>query len=608
MKKMKRKTIHNALPIVAAAYGEKFGVKVVVSGDDAYTDGKTVTIPRLPEDYPNMDPLWGFLAHECAHVRFTDFGVRRGTGLRSHLSNILEDLRIEQEMIREYPGTRQTLSSTAQFMAESKRFHMYQGGEHPGHVLAGYCLYWCRSQVLDQESITPFYESAVVALKNTFPKGVVVRINTLLRKAPSLQSTTEVLELTDEILKMLEEEQEKQDQNQKDDQDNQQGSSDDDSDNQDGDDDSQGSSSGASSDQDGDQDDDGSEAGTGQDKESSDDQDGSEQQSNAEEGQGDCGGDLQGGQSSEADSDDQDDASAISRALQATDEDLPQDTFEALKEELGKSAVSEESSGYTTVRQAIQAVKQDGTELSNTVKSTTAKIRAQLYGLVQASQRTGSRTKRSGKQLETRHLHRVLTGDTRVYRQSTDKQSPNTAVHIMVDMSSSMGYYQATDKNGNSKPFEDVAREAALALALALEPIPGVNPAVTYFCDDESTPVYSVVKHGERVAPNAGRFMLRPSGCTPMAEAIWYGAYELRKTREERKMMIVITDGEPNYDGPTKAVIELCENSGYDIVGIGIATTAVASLFKKHIIINDATDLQRTLFKLLEGALAPSVA
>jgi cobaltochelatase CobT len=40
-------TLSNALPIVAAAYGRKFGVPVQVGGDTAGTDGKTLPI-RLP--------------------------------------------------------------------------------------------------------------------------------------------------------------------------------------------------------------------------------------------------------------------------------------------------------------------------------------------------------------------------------------------------------------------------------------------------------------------------------------------------------------------------------------------------------------------------------
>ncbi len=59
----------------------------------------------------------------------------------------------------------------------------------------------------------------------------------------------------------------------------------------------------------------------------------------------------------------------------------------------------------------------------------------------------------------------VVTGDTR--SSSPAKKRPNTAVHILVDMSSSMAY-----KAANGKERQDIAREASLAISMALEAIP----------------------------------------------------------------------------------------------------------------------------------------
>jgi nitric oxide reductase activation protein len=96
---------------------------------------------------------------------------------------------------------------------------------------------------------------------------------------------------------------------------------------------------------------------------------------------------------------------------------------------------------------------------------------------------------------------------------------------------------------------------------------------------------------------------VKPSGGTPMAEAIWYAAYELSKTREDRKMLIVLTDGEPNSSQATE-VIDLCERSGIDVIGIGIRKlNAPATLFSRSICIDAVEDLQKTLFKLMEKSL-----
>ena len=68
-------SLRNALPIVAAALGRKFGVEVGVGGHDACTDGKRIQIPDVPDDPASRDLAWGYLAHEAAHVRYTDFTV-----------------------------------------------------------------------------------------------------------------------------------------------------------------------------------------------------------------------------------------------------------------------------------------------------------------------------------------------------------------------------------------------------------------------------------------------------------------------------------------------------------------------------------------------------
>ncbi|MFC6674307.1 VWA domain-containing protein [Marinobacterium aestuariivivens] len=293
--------------------------------------------------------------------------------------------------------------------------------------------------------------------------------------------------------------------------------------------------------------------------------------------------------------------------LNAKGDELLGDAHKSLKAELERSAEQGGDTHYQTVRRAVEAPKHPmGRQLVDSVKSTTSKIRSQLYGLVQASQRTGNRNRRSGKRLDTRSLHRVVAGDTRVFRSPVERQRPNTAVHILVDMSGSMRRIVSSEAQGKTR--EQVARESALALALALEPIPGVNPAVTYFCGDSSQPVFSVVKHGENVLNQSGRFMLGSRGNTPMAEAIWYAAYELSKTREDRKVMIVVTDGQPNRVAPCQAVIDLCERSEIEMVGIGVETSAVSSLFQKNIVIDDAAELQRTLFRLMERSLTASAA
>lgn len=555
-----KKTIYSALPIVAAAYGEQFKVKVNIGGDRAYTDGQSIQIPNVPDDYPHMDAVWGYLAHEAAHVRFTEMAVLNQTQGKLHASllNILEDCRIENAMIRLFPGTAKTLNETARYLLHAEHYQPVTAEKPPAAILTGFCLYWLQTKAVGQTVLQDHLQSAQSAFESIFPEGVVVRLNALLRKAVSLTSTQDAASLAAEIIKMIEEEKEeaeKQEQEQ----------SDEESQNP-------------------------WESGIGS---QTDDSGQPGEQGSAEAPDT---GQPDGKQPSQ-------EKGKVSQMLQgvlgAGSDDLPCNAHDTLKKELQSVAQKEGDPHYQTVRMPSESHNNTsrGIALIKEVSSTTSKIRAQLYGLVQASQRVQKQNRRCGKSIDTRKLHRLQTGDTRVFLKAADKKAPNTAVHILVDRSGSM----------SGGPL-DVARQAALAIAMALEAIPKVNPAVTFFGNNRANPVSRAVGHSERVKGNAGKFCVSGIGSTPMAEAIWYAAYALSKTREERKMLIVVTDGAPSSMSACHAVIKLCEQSGIETYGIGVNTQSIANLFQRSILIKDVTTLQQTLFGLMGRSLTVQAA
>ena len=144
---MKNQTLNNAFPIVAAALGNKFGVKVSVGGDDAYTTGDRIHLPALDTDDSNIkDVAWGYLAHEAAHVRFTDFGEFRNADtnpLRKHIVNILEDIRIEKAMQEPYPGTKRTTEKVTEYLVQTDAYGFVSKGQepHPASVLSQFLLF-----------------------------------------------------------------------------------------------------------------------------------------------------------------------------------------------------------------------------------------------------------------------------------------------------------------------------------------------------------------------------------------------------------------------------------------------------------------------------------
>ena len=95
--------------MVASALGDRFRVRLRIAGDQAFTDGELVVLPQLPEGSEYTEAAWGYLVHEAAHLRFTDFELanRRCVempDLYRHVWNVFEDLRIEPALAALYPG------------------------------------------------------------------------------------------------------------------------------------------------------------------------------------------------------------------------------------------------------------------------------------------------------------------------------------------------------------------------------------------------------------------------------------------------------------------------------------------------------------------------
>lgn len=106
-----RKNIIGALPLVADALGRRYGVKVFIGGQRAYTNGKDIHLPSLPLDADEtvLNLARGYLDHEAAHLRITDFDVLQAASLTSiekNVWNIIEDYMVERKLAEIYPGCR----------------------------------------------------------------------------------------------------------------------------------------------------------------------------------------------------------------------------------------------------------------------------------------------------------------------------------------------------------------------------------------------------------------------------------------------------------------------------------------------------------------------
>ena len=195
--------------------------------------------------------------------------------------------------------------------------------------------------------------------------------------------------------------------------------------------------------------------------------------------------------------------------------------------------------------------------------------------------------------MSANHLHRAAVGDDRIFARTDRRVAPNTALHLLVDLSGSM--------HGDKV---QIALDAALALALALEPLRGVACAVTAFPSRQRSPgqVTRITSHGDRVQARAGAFVQDGRGGTPMTGALWYAAADLLARREERKVIMTLTDGEPDDWNSTKEMVDRAGVAGLEMIGVGIATQ-VAGLFPVAIRIETIADLKGQIFGIAERLL-----
>jgi cobaltochelatase CobT len=144
---------------------------------------------------------------------------------------------------------------------------------------------------------------------------------------------------------------------------------------------------------------------------------------------------------------------------------------------------------------------------------------------------------------------------------------------------------------------------------LALDGSPGVTVAATAFPGRAGTPdrVTRMVRHGQSPRACAGAFVQAPRGGTPMAQALWYAAADLLACREERRMLVVLTDGEPDDAAEVLRLLGLCRQAGIETVGVGIGI-CVQHLFPTAIEVTEAKDLKRELFGVAERMLLGAAA
>ncbi len=596
-----------------AVFGRNKEVSVVFEADGhqnttAYTDGKEITLPSLPDNleftHEEVMTMRGLLDHEAGHVRHTDFEVVKAfaetqSRLAFNISNCLEDVRLEGLVMEEYPGSQKNLTVMRESIGKHELEFMEANEEvfttiNPEAVMASII----RAGTLDYagEPNKKMYDMMPDRFKAWGKK--------FADEARACKNTSEILNLALAIEKLIEQSEQ-----------------------------------------------------------------GKKPEPMPEEGEPDSGGTGLDGNPEDFEFDKDGDPTEgkpkkSQKQVEAeakSDKSVKPDVIEAVKKQVQSKidtymeeakAVGENyrvlSDRWDEVFSRNSNNKREDFRhklLQNTPAVDYEKVKMELGGLVNTMK---ARLRRSlmakenrdwdfgreyGK-LDTKRLVAGSLGSPSVYKQRKDRMELDTAVHFLIDLSGSMG-------NNKIK----VAREATVAFAECLEgtqiryQISGFDNGLEGWddgleklvCKAKSTSSkyhryepLNLIKFKDFSEPlqlakgPIAAINQCASGNNSDRDAVIWAYHELLKRPEKRKILFVLSDGQPanatinvhdDYYGRgplisgLKMAIDECTKNGVECVGVGILTDHVKTIYPKSVSITKVNDLSGAIFTQLSNLL-----
>lgn len=284
---------------------------------------------------------------------------------------------------------------------------------------------------------------------------------------------------------------------------------------------------------------------------------------------------------------------ALDQLLNMSDQDVQEDLGEMLQNALNAAANAE---GYDGVhvpmpnvhKASLKSVPVDMAKLRASVNATRTRTMQWMSSVAEGDVSHS----RSGMQIDSSRIWQGKFGGA-IFVREDEGIDINAAVSIVIDRSGSMSCTIGH------------AAQAAVATMLAFD-VPGLKTQVSVFpwydAGDEGVAV--VKRWDESPKQLAGRVAnLSTDGGTPMAEAILYAASDVIRREETLKIVLVVTDGEPNDRAATKYIIDRSRADGITVVGLGIGVDTSPVFDTQYAAtIHDIGELSASMVKLVKAA------
>lgn len=537
--------LSNALPIMVNNYAKLFGVSVRIQGSTAYTNGKVITIPRLDIKNPIKARLaYGYLAHESAHIRYTDFSILKKDKIKNNLFlfslfNILEDSRIEALISKEYIGVYENLELLSDYYRDE--WKSFCNTLNSISVLNVICAFvQCYSQCLCQKFSAARSKSAILYfhLRKRLNIHLLNKIGLLVKECSKAEDSETVYKICLKIFSLLK---------------------------------------------------------------------------NDKSG-------FKGEERSLNNSGDNDERFRIIMDESKKNFNKSKDKIsEDFLREFAKFriATGDDDSKVTPSRNGAEIIQENSNSKSSSSRedfgviaenicnpgredfilqvNNTYGVRNALHNRVRAYVDSLGNCTAAGSRINPLKAQLISLGETRIFKDRIVKKEFETAVHILVDVSSSM----LTSDGGENSRCEEACK-VALTLSLALEGIDGIKTMATYFPGQCSE--YDVaLKSDERASMVAPRFDQKPRGSTPLAQALWYSFDKFQEIGYRRNIVLVITDGMPDSVNNVKNCFEYAKEHHIEIYGISIRSDMILKLFEKASIIESTNELEHKAFSLFSS-------
>ncbi|MDF9399119.1 VWA domain-containing protein [Vibrio sp. 1180_3] len=196
---------------------------------------------------------------------------------------------------------------------------------------------------------------------------------------------------------------------------------------------------------------------------------------------------------------------------------------------------------------------------------TTISLRHGLLRLIEDQTRNQKMVTKKGRRLAKGKSHRLLVGDMRIFKRKwRERDTVDCDLVVLADSSGSMGVN-----------IEDV-KIATYALLDCLDRIEGANTSAYAFGVSDDA-IVELKNHNERFdnLVKAKIASLRADGGTPAAQAYWCSAHSLFRMQGKKKIVVMITDGQPDSPKAAKEMVETLERNGITVICLGVGRGAI---------------------------------